>query len=122
MTFTPQDIVREIRTLAQERPDYVYEGVGDTSTCSYVTGADGGPGCLVGQALQRLGVPRETLAEVEGDIDLNGGLGVRRLLTALLGPVHLQRAVSWIERVQDAQDSGSRWHDAVASADVEVPL
>lgn len=61
------DLVREVKRLVAENPDFVYMNGGaydsneDVPTCSYVTG-DNGQGCIFGQALINLGVDKEELS------------------------------------------------------------
>ena len=118
--FTMQDVVSEVRKLAQERPDFNYikqaaRGAND-SGCSY-TGAsqtfpNEGEGCIVGQALQRLGVPRERLLLHEGA----AGGHVAARLAEVEGDVRSPEYY-WLDHAQSAQDMGFTWSGAVALAD-----
>lgn len=106
--LTLTDIQAEIRRLADEQPDHVYERYGQS--CVYV--ADDGEGnlvgsCIVGRALVNLGVEPETLTfYIVPTADT--------LLTSvdLVGP-----EVSWIQDVQSEQDYGITWSKAIAYAD-----
>lgn len=121
--FTDDDVVRVVRELAAERPDFIYtqqpeglaHGVGK-STCSYVgarMGVKGGEGCIVGQALQRLGVKKKTLRRREGE----PATAVLRRLGVDPGWVHNGW---WLNRVQAHQDMGNSWGYCVTATDGDV--
>ena len=106
------DLWAEVKKVAAEQPDKVYEKPGDT--CAYEF--DGKPSCLVGHAMFRLGVPLDVirlcdnhgaiehaLDEVPTEFDESGD--EERVYRALLG---------W---AQGAQDSGKPWGEAVAEAE-----
>lgn len=105
-----------VEAVAEKGEDYVYSNPEGESakdavvSCSYVHGDV--PGCLVGNALHRLGVPLSALEarELRGAysvakevIDVTDGRGT---FYTLLG------------EVQDAQDNGAMWGDALAYAGV----
>lgn len=107
------DVVAEIRRLAGESPDYVYQRQG----CVYVEEDDAGNlvgSCIVGKALVNLGVEPQALHyEVPSRIP-----GAAALLRR---PVDdLERR--WIDEVQYSQDFGYAWSESVANADAEYPL
>jgi len=121
-TFTAEDVVAEVRKIAGEMPDFVYTdqgadlGPGAFTPCSYLGRAIGdeqGQACIVGTALQRLGVSRDDLLKVEerGSINALLSLGVARELSPTL---------YWLSHVQQAQDTGFSWGDAVRLADGEA--
>jgi hypothetical protein len=114
--FTAIDVAREVRTLAAERPDHVYER-GSQTFCTYAPNHPmGAPeACLIGQALARLGVPVSTL------VCQKGTAGV--LIYDMTGS-HPMRAdiCGWLDRVQAEQDDSVPWAEAVALADQCVPL
>lgn len=117
-TFTVDDVMAQVRALAAERPDYVYRPVAPGALCSYVTGQDG-QGCIVGQALMRLGVPKERLAASEADEGT--AVPADELLQDLLDldtAAMATNEVGWIMSVQTGQDSGETWGKAVAYATV----
>ena len=117
MAFTVADVIEQVRALAAERPEFVYRSTstddGDHPSCSYVTGADG-QGCIIGQALMRLGVEEERLADLEDSIP--GGMGADTLLFRLLGRGYAEGEM-WISAVQASQDTGIPWGKAVKIAD-----
>lgn len=109
-TFTAADILREIHALAAERPDFVYENPADSGKCLYAhrdteTG-ELSPGCIVGAALHKLGVPLETLRS----------FGSRPAVALCINELGLARsgALDRICDVQRRQDSGMPWGEAVA--------
>lgn len=66
ITTTDDDVMRVLREVVAERPDYVYvnpngeRGVfGGSAICYYVHGDC--PGCLIGHVLHRLGVPIDAM-------------------------------------------------------------
>ena len=106
------DLWAEVKKVAAEHPDYVYERPADG--CVYEV--DGKPSCLVGHAMFRLGMPLDlirrcdsagaiehVLDEVCGEFDESGD--DERVYRTLLG---------W---AQGAQDSGKPWGEAVSEAE-----
>lgn len=96
-----EDVNRELRILMTESPDYVYRSKSESTIatgCSYVNGPNPGcKGCIIGQAMQRLGVPID-------DQNLVDGRTVRHLLTK----VGVNVSTRWI-RIQSDQDCGESW-------------
>lgn len=115
--LTIENIENEIRRIAAENPEYVYDE-GDAAAwgqrCYYVRNGCGS--CIVGRALANLGVPIERLEEA----DSRNGSGVRAstLLTELTGKSLV--AARWVQYVQDRQDKGVAWREAVAQADAVI--
>jgi hypothetical protein len=122
LTITLDDVVTEIRTLASEQPDFVYHNeagkVGPGVTCNYRHNRMGDPnhngtaGCIVGQALDRLGYV------VPGKYEGSSALEV---LAAGLDLNVDNRAAAWIVEVQQHQDKGEAWGEAVRHADDLFP-
>lgn len=117
-TITKEDVINEVRKLAAERPDFIYTQQGQVwdnySTCSYVSAKLGetyGEGCIVGQALQRLGVSKDRLDNLEG----NGASSVLADLEIL--PVGDKGTLSWLDRVQLKQDLGLSWGESIVRVD-----
>ncbi len=118
MTTVPE-VITEMRKIATERPDFVYveqpmnEPERRTSGCSYVSASVGlseGEGCIVGQALQRLGFDKAALQPFDGHV-------ASAALTGL-GVTHGEGDY-WIDKVQSKQDTGSSWGEAVRLVDAE---
>ena len=106
-------LIAAIRELATESPDNVYDR-GRSHTCSYVVGdcSNGTQGCIVGQAIRRLGLETPDFDD-SADVYLDNYDAVRAVS-------EMQRA--WILIVQQEQDSSNTWAYAVESADDNCPL
>lgn len=110
----------EILKLAAEKPDFVYTKQGVPSNgCSYVGASmhtEGGEGCIIGQALMRLGVSETGLREWESGYSTANSIG-RLLYDAEFITVtemdnHL---IDAIQDTQAGQDTGCSWGEAVIS-------
>ena len=113
--FTLEDLRREVLSIADERPDFVYtaqkerEGLGIGASCSY-TGAimfsTEGEACIFGQALTRLGVSKDTLMGTSTNIVslLSGKFGLD------VNNIDYDDA---LRRVQFSQDGGVPWGKAI---------
>lgn len=118
-TITAEDVFSRIQDLAKDNPDFVYQdqeipgslledresGIG----CSYLGAHISMPGigrpCIVGQALQDLGVPQEDLKNYE-DYSAHRtmrGLGISGGLDTFVT----------IDNIQEKQDQGTSWGVAV---------
>lgn len=101
--------------VAEAGEDYVYESPrhmqGGDESCFYVhrdpDGSDARPGCLVGTALHRLGVPLGELEKHEGT----------DAFTMLWHITDLpDRARGAFSGAQEAQDTGETWGEALRQA------
>lgn len=145
MKITIDDVVREVRKLATKYPDFNYknqEGVDNGGmSCSYLAGMTStqykdsalsksgltysearskgilGKGCIVGQALTRLGVPDEALYEYEH-------MGADHAVGSIVGHSEESKAgeLLWLLVVQSLQDEGNNWAESVLRADKQVKL
>lgn len=145
MKITVDDVVREVRKLATKYPDFNYknqEGVDNGGmSCSYLAGMTStqykdsalsksgltysearskgilGKGCIVGQALTRLGVPDEALYEYEH-------MGADYAVGSNVEPSdsHNYNKLVWLLVVQSLQDEGNNWAESVLRADKQVKL
>ena len=113
--FTVADVAMEVRRLAAESPEFIYEGEVGAIGCSYVSGRNG-KGCLVGQALTNLGVEREDLVKHEGDTASS--------LLRCLGLVGSEGEdwpynpdLIFVQTAQGRQDVGDSWRVAVVEAE-----
>lgn len=117
--ITGKKVAKRVRKIAKKNPDFVYtdqgsEDVEEGIGCSYfgrsVTEPNVGQGCIVGQALQELGVTREEMekAGIEGysASDALKKLGIRS------SDKHLH----FLDTVQMRQDIGDTWGHAVKLA------
>lgn len=115
-------IIREVRRLAAENPDFVYAppmalylngewAKGDA--CKYVH--DGRGSCIFGQAMMNTGdITADVIEPLEGggicDVCDTLQLGLR------------DEEMAWARIVQQAQDVGIPWGDAIAEADQLMEL
>jgi len=122
VTATAIEVTDKIRSLATAQPHHVYvppvKNLGGP-TCWYVHNSSDGlvGGCIVGQALLAVDVPAEDLHEYDLGDGANGSQVVRRYTGNLT--VEQQQ---WIDSVQQQQDSGKTWGEAVEHADKFYPL
>lgn len=104
-------LIKIIRDLAAEKPDFVYERPGnyhDGKGCVYVH--DGQPSCIVGHAMWRAGLIDDSFENMNYNHHGFGGhIPGMKTLTG--------REVQWLEEVQGNQDCGETWSDAVLNAD-----
>lgn len=118
---TATQVIEEVRRLAEEQPDFVYskqEGANANEDCSYFgcfIGNTTGQACIVGQALAKLSVDMSDLKREE---DKGFGMGIAE---ALVGGVvdipYTEREAKWLGDVQNHQDLGESWAQAVVLAD-----
>jgi hypothetical protein len=121
MSLIPRDQIVErlvvaVREVAAEKPDLVYSA--PYGGCAYV--ADGQPSCIVGHAAWRLGL-------IDGSLESDDGInssGVTTLLRHLgvlpnndLDYGEPGYAREFLDAVQEKQDEGVPWGDAVEIAD-----
>ncbi len=123
--ITYDQVVDELKQLAAEKHEgyiYVPPDGDDTSSCQYVHGyseLDGGngleAGCLVGTWFHRFrGVALQLLQAQEGE-------NADTIVMSLLRPGELEpRAANLLKVVQEKQDSGKKWGDAVRWAAQET--
>jgi hypothetical protein len=104
-----------IEAVAEKGDDYVYtnpdgeSATGAAASCYYVHGDK--PGCLVGNALHRLGVPLSALEAHE----MRGAYSVAK---ELIDVTDSSSTFTMLAEVQDSQDNGAMWGDALAYAGV----
>jgi hypothetical protein len=114
MTVIGEKIIGTTREIANEIPDFIYRSDGLLKACAYVEYNEDGeskPGCIFGHALLRLGMIDLSIAEWDANTE-----GIRSLAYredwALSNP-----ELDWMGKVQNEQDTGSTWAEAVALAD-----
>ncbi len=101
------EIIREVKRLAAESPDNVYNPNG--AGCSYTLGdnTNGSRGCIVGQALKALGVDLAALREGIIEVCLN----------RIPHESDVDNGILWLAGVQGCQDSRNPWGEAVLNND-----
>jgi hypothetical protein len=100
----------QVLLLGHEQPDYVYKNAGTAGTCKYngpavnhmgKTVGNPSKGCIIGQALQRLGWTDE--------VEMNKMCAISSLFLQLGIP---ERSL-FLSLVQNAQDVGVPWGKAI---------
>ena len=112
MSIQASDLIEHIRTIAAERPDYVYQTPDGRSACVY--GWNGRPSCLVGHALEKANhaVFEDVVQQMNNEaVELleNGGL--------ITGT---SEEIDWLSNAQSYQDIEYSWEDAVRQADIHM--
>ena len=105
--LTVEQVNTELRRLAKETPNFIYNPSGN-GFCHYTKGHKDGPecnGCIFGQALQNLGVPKTEFPTQQTPI-----YNLWQNLTGTKPPE------SWSD-VQSAQDKGGTWGEAIKELD-----
>ncbi|MGW0087827.1 hypothetical protein ACWDWS_02230 [Streptomyces sp. NPDC003328] len=113
-TLTDEQVSSTLRQVVSENPEKVYaapenmQSFPGDSSCFYVHVSEDGPdeaGCIVGQVLNRLGVPLEVLQKGEG-------WSAADILTRLeISGVSSDMGTT-LRRIQRRQDDGEAWGDA----------
>ena len=103
-------LVQAVRDLAKESPENIYLPALSGENCRYSTGQcdNGSCGCIVGQALARIGLDPASFEEMGNSPSASKVVGA---LSGKWGPG------TWLRCVQQAQDSGRRWAIAIEVAD-----
>lgn len=124
MKIDPAQLKEQVRALAKEYPDRIYNDGPDR--CKYhlnnesATG-DGPPeqGCGIGVGLQRLGVPLDMLKRMD-DIDESSFDSQAPEIFAERVGLDIERDVEvleWLGHFQYFQDGAKSWGEAVKEAD-----
>lgn len=116
---TATELIAATRKIAASRPGHVYDPpavggahVHDGGDCVY--SLDGQPSCLIGHALEDLGL-----------LGVAAKAGNETSIDTLIGRIGLQftrRQRQWLKQVQTLQDGGESWGSAVADTDENYPL
>lgn len=110
--FTVDELIAEVRKLADENPDFVYDDV----ACWYLIGGNPDtPGCIIGRTIMALSPELKPILEKadETNENING-------LFPMLSDFEFDNNTNefqWLLSVQSSQDSGSSWEDAIELAD-----
>lgn len=121
-----EPMVREVRRLAAERPDFVYEDQPDSlgaGVCFYygADGKGGGTGCIIGEAAKALGASPATLQCMDDSVDFGDVLAIALDIPPFIDDTQGEHeARRWLATVQGYQDSGMDWGSAVAKADLSM--
>lgn len=109
--FTHEQLVSEVRKLAAERPDFTYKTPEWEISCLYWHKETGTPGCIFGHALANLGVDVSRITRSNA-IDI--------ALPEIIGNDYYKIPSDirmWFNQVQEYQDVGISWGEAVVDAD-----
>ena len=125
--FSITELIEKVRELVEANPltRYVKESVGHNSEyCSYLTGQSGdvGPGCLFGQILPQDVVDEDIRGDIEDILKEHVQLPLEQIYADDGDPDDRTQEMAWISDVQESQDAGAKWADAVNSADMYHPL
>lgn len=116
-------LIEKVRIVAATDPDMIYQNNGVWRRCNYLPNTNNTCGCIIGEGLAEAGLPREKLAELDAAMLAPAGLpgvswGDAAALRILDGLVSHQALTSpWIAFVQEMQDDGKPWAEAVRQAD-----
>ncbi len=104
------DLVMAVRKAAANNPDFQYDPVtmGVNETCVYFDATTGEPSCIIGHGLYALGVTKLSPHANESGVTTLDGLN---------RPASKRTAAQWLKEVQQRQDGGIPWAEAVESAD-----
>jgi hypothetical protein len=109
---TSAEVVAAVRAVVAEHPAVVYDRAG--GLCSFWPDERNPLGCLVGAALDRLGL-RDRLDRYWDGCDVATVLDV-------LGVESVPPEMRWLMQLQWAQDAGTVWRAAVAGDDRAWPV
>lgn len=113
---TAESIEAEVRRLAAERPTYIYmETEDDDFACRYVD-EDGAPGCIFGHALSNLGISIERLRVFDAFYETSDRETLGASIDRVMEELRVRGSV-WFFLVQEYQDRGFSWAEAVKAAD-----
>lgn len=117
ITVSEEAIYAATRAVVAESPDRIYVPPAnrdvDKGMCLYSHGDV--PGCLVGTVLHRLGVP---LADFQGHEGQPAYAALRELVQV---SGHRQRVGRFLDEIQEKQDVGLTWSEALAHAEFYAP-
>lgn len=124
--ITLYDLVKEVIKLAKKYPNNIYP---NQFTCEYSSGkcSNGTHGCLIGQALKKLGFDTKRIDKmVETSDDAAGEGDINSLLDGLLRPyvrtypstsvslnLKKQKYIRFLTTIQAKQDDHLTWGDAL---------
>jgi hypothetical protein len=110
-------------SIASRGEDYVYQKNGNS--CAYVHNigdvwdaenerfeddfSSATPGCLVGDALKRGGIPLETMG---GDVNTEGSDSLLTLLSWRRHLTYTEKASLYLNNLQTSQDNGATWGES----------
>lgn len=107
-----EQLIAEVRRLAKEQPDFIYERSFGSFFCKYTSGANCS-GCIFGQAVMNLWP--DSLNTLKA-VDDSNNFGIKGLFQQL--SIEATRdEIHWCMNVQDYQDKKINWGCCVIRAD-----
>ena len=126
-----KQVIAKVRELGANAPENKYVSNNGFTICYYHIGkcTNGSTGCIVGQALMELGwvsqydllfYAHEYRLYTDEHLIFNDTTNITSLFKKLL--IDCQgNELQWLARVQDKQDRGSTWGEAIKNADYSYP-
>lgn len=109
------DIIQAIRELVETSPDNVYQKQFSDNRCFYTQGScsDGSTGCIIGQALLKLGVDRDELKKHDLiECPVTGQPFPAIHVVNIFIPDLPYNVLSFCNDIQSTQDRENTWKDA----------
>lgn len=113
MTITTKDLVKEVKKIASENPDFIYAG----KYCSYFgqeVGDPTGQCCIIGQAFKNLNIDTSGIKEGGKITSPNIYIIIHRGMVDI--QIDSDSDVIWLAKVQSVQDRKDPWGEAVDRA------
>lgn len=114
-TFTINELMQEVRDLADEHPTFIYQAPDATRQCFYSKDRNGTGqaeyGCIFGRALARLGVT------VPAWLDRTPIVRALTQMEEFQVTPNTNDKITWCSIVQVQQDVGDTWRHAIKTAD-----
>ena len=111
MDIDLDDLITEVRRIASENPNFVYNQM----VCKYQV--RGKPSCLIGQGLHAIGVDTAVLKAFDDREDSE----IQTILVDELGFDVEDARIYWLSATQSAQDCQTPWGKAISQADFYYP-
>ncbi len=115
--FTIDQLIQEVRNLATDWPDFVYQSCSSGTCCYTKSKTDPNKGCIFGQAILRLQPDLKDVLLNNNSVSISGLL---MILGFDVDAFNKQR--NWCIEVQQKQDRHQTWANAVKFADERWPL
>ena len=111
MSELGQKIIAEVRKVAAEHPDYIYQKIDGVShgSCLYIY--NNKPSCIIGHALWNVG-----LIDANWKGDTRAISDIRSIIGCEGWPLDSSE-INWLAAVQHSQDRGTTWSGSVRAAD-----
>jgi hypothetical protein len=108
--FTAGDLISVVREVAEKNPTFVYDVDSDGVNGSCVNFKDGAPSCIIGHGLYRLGMTETSMGTYAQSSEVLSVLDGFQIEST-------EKQSDWLSTVQNEQDLGYPWLDAVKLAD-----